>query len=162
MNTEINYNLPIESTYQISPYSQTSFMDDIVNFASIYKEFLTPDHIKEITYIKHCTYVEGLNGIFRLLTFSETMYYKSKQDKYYLNIVDGASLKDLFIMNESIYCLRINYLNMQRDLHLLYQKHVDRNNKRVSSFLETYIYILNRLKIDFDNAQLSLDTSCIM
>lgn len=160
MNTEIIYNL--RNRVVVQPYLQSSFIEDIVNFGNSYKEFLTVDHLSEIYSLKDYTYVEGLNGIFHLLTFAETMYSKSKHDKYYLNVVNGTSVKDLFIMNESIYCLRVNYLNMQRDLYLLYKKHIDNKNKRVLSFLESYKTIKNRLTIEFDNAQLTLDISCIM
>jgi len=158
---EVVYNLRNRIIIQSSnefENPQSSFIDDIFNFGNKYKDFLTTEHISEISSLRYATYIESINDIFRLLTFAETMYSKSKNEKYYLKAIDETSIKDLFIMNETIFCLRMNYLNMKRDLYLLYKKHVDSKNVSVSSFLESYKFTKNRLTIDFDNAQLTLDT----
>ena len=161
MNSTIVYNLRNRTVYSTV---FTSFLEGIVSFLENYKEFLTEEHSLLLHFLKKSTLIEGehVKSIFRvLLNFVEIQFESSKKNKYYLEIHESIPLNNLLLLNESIYCLRVNYLRMKRDLYQLYKVHVDPLNVHINKFLDSFKLIKHNIDVEYDDAQIYLDNNAV-
>ena len=161
MNSSIIYNLRNRAVYSTV---FTSFLEGIVSFLENYKEFLTKEHETLLLFLNSSTLIEGDNikRAFRvLLNFVEIQFESSKKNKYLLKRSDVIPFKNLIIMNESIYCIRVNYLKMKRDLYQLYKIHIDPSNVHINKFLDSFKLIKHNIDVEYDDAQMMLDNNLV-
>jgi len=161
MNSTIVYNLRNRAVYSTV---FTSFLEGIESFLENYKEFLTEEHSLLLLYLKSSTLIEGDNikRAFRvLLNFAEIHFESSKKNKFYLEKHETIPFNNLLLLNESIYCLRVNYLRMKRDLYKLYQTHVDPSNNHINKFIENFKLIKHNIDVEYDDAQMMLDNNLV-
>jgi hypothetical protein len=161
MNSSIIYNLRNRAVYSTV---FTSFLEGIESFLENYKEFLTEEHSLLLHFLKKSTLIEGehVKSIFRvLLNFVEIQFESSKKNKYYLERHESIPLNNLLLLNESIYCLRVNYLRMKRDLYQLYKVHVDPLNVHINKFLDSFKLIKHNIDVEYDDAQIMLDNNAV-
>ncbi len=161
MQTEIVYSLRNRDIYT---QHFKSIIDDVFSFLDKYREFLTDEHLIISSALKTSAFIdfETVKSIFRyLLNFVEIHFSKSRDTKYYLEMNGINTPEQLILMNESIYCIRVNYLNMKRDLYEMYNTHIDSSNKYIANFLKAYKKIKRNIDMQYDDSQIMLDNNVI-
>ncbi len=161
MNSTIVYTLRNRVVYSTV---FTSFLEGIETFLENYKEFLTEEHPLVLRYLKSSSFIEAENikRAFRgLLNFVEIQFESSKKNKYYLERHETIPFNNLLLLNESIYCVRVNYLRMKRDLFQLYKTHIDPSNNYINKFLDNFKAIKHTIDGEYDDAQMMLDNNII-